>query len=144
MMFSHQELRAAVEALDTIERFGHEVDFSAALLGALADCPATDPLDNSPIGSRIAAGLLADRLAKLLGVPLGDCEAAAAEVFGRSRRRAVFEAIVGYAAEIRGERPKRKPAGATEVENVPPLEKAKAREQAPAAISKARQRRAAR
>ena len=53
-------------------------------------------------GSRLAEGFSADRLSSLLGEPRDRCDQAAAVVFGNSRQRAVFQAVISYAVELCG------------------------------------------
>lgn len=108
--FSPDELRRAVEGLEIIERDGDGDEWAVRLREAMDSSPAADAWDNVPIGARIKGGILARRLAGLLDAPVEDCERAAAEVYGRDRRRAVYDAILSYAAALSGRSASASPA----------------------------------
>jgi len=99
--YTHEELRRAITALGSIERDGDRDEWAYIMRQAQDTAPAADPWGNVSIGARISAQALARRLSSTIGAPVGDCEAAAADVYGRDRGRAIYDALVGYAAETR-------------------------------------------
>jgi hypothetical protein len=99
-MLSDSELRQAVRALTVIGEQGNSDEFAHVLHQANGKAPAANPWANMTVGASLRAKAIAGQAAALLGVPQTACEAAALEVFGASRQRAVFNAILSYAAEL--------------------------------------------
>lgn len=102
-MLTHTELCRAIAALGVIEDRGRADEFQFILNQATESSPSAEPWGNATSGEVIRGGLLARRLSNLLGVPVEQCEAAAVEVLAPGRQRAIFNAIVGYAKELKGE-----------------------------------------
>jgi hypothetical protein len=91
--FSPEDLRRAATALDIVERLGDPDQWSMVLQRANATTGPTP-------GQSLHAGLLASRLATLLGESRDLCEQAAEYVFTPSRHQALFAALINYAAEL--------------------------------------------
>ena len=102
-MFTDLELRQAVLALSLIAERGNPDEFAYLLHEARSNHPASGTASMTP-GARLQAGAIADRLAELLGEPRNRCEAAAVDVLGAGQQRAVFHAILAYAAELTQQR----------------------------------------
>jgi hypothetical protein len=105
--FSPDELRRAIVALATIERDGDQDELDLILRQASDSAPNGSRWGNATPNQRSGGGLLAGRLADLLGEDPDRCEQSAAEVFAPQRHRAIFDALVSYADELSG-----KPASA--------------------------------
>ena len=101
-MLTDQELRQALFALSVIEARGDRDEWAAILRDVNAAAPAGQWGGAAP-NQHIGGSLLAGQLAGLLGESRERCEAAAADVFGNSRQRAIFAALVRYAAELTGQ-----------------------------------------
>ncbi len=102
-MFTDSEIRQAVVALSIIGERGNQDEFDYLLHEVRSKHPASGTGGMTP-GARLQAAALADKAARLLGEPVKRCEAAAVDVMGAGQQRAVFDAIVGYAAELAQQR----------------------------------------
>lgn len=105
MRFSDAEIRQAIEALAIVQERGDPDTWAHLRREATASTPSGEPWGNATPGDRIAAELLADHLAGLLSVPREECRHAAADVYGHARQRAIYDALIGYAAELIGDAP---------------------------------------
>jgi hypothetical protein len=99
-MLTDQELRQAVFAIGVIETLGDRREWECILRQARDSTPSGEPWGNDPYGARLRADVLARRLSELLGVPRARCERAAQAVWATSRQRAVYDALLAYAAEL--------------------------------------------
>ena len=98
--FTSAELQQAILALNTIDRDGDPDQWAYVLREAQDAAPAIDPWQNVSIGTRPAAEAIARRLSAILGVSVESCFQAAQNVFARDRGRVIFDALLGYAAEL--------------------------------------------
>ena len=106
--FSFDELRQAIQALIVVEENGDPAEWAMILRQASDSAPSAGRWGNATPGQKISGQLLADKLADLLGVDRDRCNQVAAEMFAPQKHRAVFDALLGYVAELTGQ-PSAKP-----------------------------------
>lgn len=102
-MLTDQELRQAVFALTIIEERGDPDELAYILRQVGEATPSADPWGNATVNQEISGRRLAAKLAGLLGERRDRCEQVAAEVFAPQRRRAIFDALTGYADRLTGQ-----------------------------------------
>ena len=98
--FSSDELQWAIVALDRIDRDGNRDEWAYVLRQASDSAPAAGRWGNATPGQKISGQILAGKLANLLGVDPDRCDEVAAEMFAPQRHRVIFDALLGYAAEL--------------------------------------------
>ena len=111
--FTGEELRRGVEALALIQDCGNSDELGFRINEARRAVPNGDPWCGVPCGTRAAALRAADHLANLTGAPREQCHQAAAAACGGGIARAVYAAIIEYAAELGGARSAPKPTPRT-------------------------------
>jgi hypothetical protein len=102
--FSPDELRRAITALDVIKDHGDPDEWALILREAVRFMQGCGRWGNATPNQQIGGALLAGELSNLLDEDRDRCEQAAADVFAPQRHRAVYDAIVGYADELTGQR----------------------------------------
>jgi hypothetical protein len=103
-MFTDSELRQAAFALSVIGDKGHPDELEDRILQRQRAMRNTDT-----IGNQLSRGFLAAALRDHLGEPRARCERAVNDAFGGDWRRARFDAIVAYAAELNQYEPEHEP-----------------------------------
>ena len=101
--FSPEELRRAAAALKVINERGDPDEWGDIQRKARAVAAAGGWWNSATAGQRLTGQRLAADLAALLGESRELCEQAAAEVSVWLPHRAMFDAILGYAAELTGQ-----------------------------------------
>ena len=101
--FTPDELRRAIVALAIIEQRRRPARMGNSLAtGRQLSRTNGSRWGNATPNQKVGGSLLAGRLANLLGEDRDGCEEVAAEVFAPQRHRAVYDAMIDYAAELTG------------------------------------------
>jgi hypothetical protein len=111
--FSPDELRRAVVALDVIEQRGDRDQWKIILRQARDSAPNSSRWGNATPNQQIRGAMLAADLSSLLGADREQCEEAAAEVVAPQQHRAIYNALLSYAAELTRQSSSRNSSAAT-------------------------------